>query len=134
LTARDHARELVNALSNILQHPALSDLAHEVSSLISRAFDLYSILGTASEDLDLSYISRPSIAPHEQNTNFEEWTVLVDLLIVAFDKLDKTDVEAARALVSRWSREKYPVFRRLALYAAEESAHFTPDERLSLLI
>ena len=134
LTARDHARELVSALSKIPDHAAFSDLAHEVSSSIGRAFDLYSILGTASEDLDLSYISRPSIAPHEQNTNFEEWTVLVDLLIVAFERLDRTDVEAVRALVSRWSREKYPVFRRLALYAAERSTHFTPDERLSLLI
>ena len=134
LVAGDHARELVDSIATTADHPALSEIAHELSSSICRTFDLYSLLGTAAEDLDLSYISRPSIAPHGQNTNFEQWTTLVDLLIAAFDRLDKTDREAARALVSRWSRERYPVFRRLALYAAERSAHFTPNEKLRLLL
>ena len=102
--------------------------------MLRRAFDLFSLLGTASEELDLSYISRPFIAPVGQNSDSEDWTVLVDLLVLAFDHLDQMDHEAARSLVARWTKEKYPIFRRLALYAAGSSAHFTSGERLQLLL
>jgi hypothetical protein len=134
LAAGEQARELVNALSKSSTIYALPEIAHEATSLLRRAFDLVSLLGTASEELDLSYISRPFIGPVSQNTDSEDWTILVDLVVLAFDRLDQMDYEAARALVARWTREKYPIFRRFALYAAGTSAHFTSEERMQLLL
>ena len=49
--------------------------------LLRQTFDLMSELDGANEDSDFSYIHQPSIAEHEQNHYYEEWTPLVALFV-----------------------------------------------------
>lgn len=67
-----------------------------------------------------SSLYRPSIAPHDQNSDDHDWTVLIDLARDSY--LALTDVDRARGdnLLRDWALSKKPLFRRLALHALTE--------------
>ena len=68
-----------------------------------------------------SSLYRPSIAPHDQNSDDHDWTVLIDLARDSY--LALTDVDRARGdnLLREWALSKKPLFRRLALHALTEN-------------
>ncbi|PHQ95177.1 MAG: hypothetical protein COB39_13255 [Marinosulfonomonas sp.] len=88
-------------------------------------------LGRASDREDLSYIHQPSISDHEQNNDFNEWTALIVLTRDAWFAAADADPEMAKIEVKRWLGIHYPVFRRLAFFAAAQRPDLI-DEGLAL--
>lgn len=112
----------------------LVELLPDFTSLLRDALDLMSELEGASEQYDFSYINHPSIADHPQNQNFKDWSLLIDLCRDAWVETAQRDVQTALAEFKRWKEIKYPVFRRLCLFAARASeSAVSSDEALELL-
>ena len=97
---------------------ALKDLVPELNQLLRDAMDLRRELGDADEKSDRSYIQQPSITPHSQNRDYNDWTALVELLRDGWLVVADEDPKAAARQAHEWWSGHYPIFRRLALYAA----------------
>ncbi|NKL21117.1 anti-phage defense-associated sirtuin Dsr1 [Rhizobium leguminosarum] len=104
------------------------DILHDVTALLRDAMDLRRELEGASDIHDYSYIHRPSVSDHEQNRDFNDWTVLIELVRDGW--LALADDQPARALLEahRWLDIKYPIFRRLAFFAATERPDIVPPK------
>ena len=97
--------------------------------------ELMEILGGANPKEDLSYIHQPSISPHEQNRDLNDWTVLIELLRDSWLAVANIDKEAAIAEVRNWSNISYPVFRRLTFFAVSNRPNdFKKNEILDWLM
>ena len=97
----------------------LATFADEFTTLLRQAMDWLRTLGLALPDEDATYSRYPSISPHEQNKYLPTWTQLIELARESYDALITTGrIDAATRLARRWQSLPYPVFRRLALYAA----------------
>ena len=97
--------------------------------------ELMDVLGGANRRNDMSYIHQPSISPHEQNTHFNDWTVLIDLLRDSWLAVADVDNETAIAEVRNWSKIPYPVFRRLIFFAvSRRPQYFQENEVLDWLM
>ena len=97
-----------------------------VLSRYAEALTVYldSALSLATYDDDISEDStlyRPSIAPHDQNHEHEEWTHLIDIARESYFKLADSDRSRADNLLHRWSLSKQPLFKRLALHALTDN-------------
>jgi hypothetical protein len=112
----------------------LSDLLDGLTSRLIELWDLRSVLEQADEKSDLSYIHLPSITEHEQNQGFEDWTKLVVLIRDAFQVSIRIEPAKAKAVVERWKTLRYPIFRRLVLFAMAESDLYTPEKALSYIL
>ena len=98
---------------------ALAPIADEFTTLVREAMDWLRTLDMASPYEDATYSRYPSISPHEQNKYAHTWTQLIKLARESYDALITTGrFDAATRLAGRWQSLPYPVFRRLALYAA----------------
>lgn len=97
---------------------ALPQLLNDFSTLLGDALDLMRHLGGASDEHDLSFIHQPSISGHEQNNRSYAWTALIELTRDAWLSVAMKSPERARAVAETWTHGGYPVFRRLALFAA----------------
>ncbi len=71
---------------------------------------------------------------HTQNHHFHHWTALIDLLWRGWSHIDARDCVASRRVVDRWRNLDYPTFRRMALAAIGQSACWTPEEKLQVLL
>ena len=80
--------------------------------------DLMRELGGADDTSDDSYVHQPSIAKHPQNRGFQEWTALIDLTRDAWRATAAQSPERARLIAEAWRQFRYPLFRRLTLFAA----------------
>ena len=98
---------------------ALASMADELTIRLREAMSWLGEFDLAAPDWDLTYSRYPSISPHEQNRYAPTWTQLIKLTRESYDALVSTgNQDAAARLVRRWLSLPYPVFRRLALYAA----------------
>lgn len=97
---------------------ALPELLPDFSMLLRDALDLMRELGGAEDRSDLSYIHQPSISVHPQNKTFREWTALITLTRDAWLALAKKNPDQARWAAEGWWQTPYPVFKRLAFFAA----------------
>ena len=100
---------------------ALASMADDLTTRLCEAMDWLREFDLAAPDWDLTYSRYPSISPHEQNQHLPTWTQLIKLTQESYDALivaGDNDNDAAARLVRRWRSLPYPVFRRLALYAA----------------
>ena len=76
----DHVRDALRPLSNEASwRGLLAESLPDFTGLLRDALDLMRELDGASDRSDFSYVAHPSIEPHEQNRDFNEWTVLIDL-------------------------------------------------------
>jgi hypothetical protein len=125
-------------LGNLNKNPkwpaALTGLLPGLTSLLLEALDLMRQLEGANDRSDGSYWHQPSIAKHPQNQKFRDWTALIDLTRDAFQATARLNPGRARAEVERWLSYPYPLFRRLAFYAATETDLFTADVSLHWLL
>ncbi|MEO8325289.1 MAG: SIR2 family protein [Nitrospirota bacterium] len=112
---------------------ALECLPGFTSSLIE-VLDLRAELDGACEKSDLSYIHRPSIIDHRQNNEFREWTCLISLCRDAWLSAATQNPTLAKSEFERWRLIKYPLFKRLVLFAATESTLFDDKEALEILL
>ena len=99
---------------------ALAGLLGDFSALLRDALDLMRELGDAEDKSDQSYVPQPSISEHPQNRKFHDWTALIDLSRDAWISMARQSPDRAMRAADDWWRISYPVFRRLALFAAAQ--------------
>jgi hypothetical protein len=113
---------------------ALPELLADFSALLRDALDLMRELGSADDRSDLSYVHQPSIGEHQQNKHFHDWTALVELTRDAW--LATVAVSPARAalMAEYWRHVPYPLFRRLAFFAAAQDGVIAHRRALDWLL
>jgi hypothetical protein len=99
---------------------ALPDLLNDFSALLRDALDLMSELGGVDSRHDRTYYHQPSISEHPQNKNYHDWTALIELTRDAWLATAAQRPEQARIAAEAWAHAPYPVFRRLAFFAAAQ--------------
>jgi hypothetical protein len=141
-TAQDyHLKKLVEHIYK--KRGSLSDIAPDAYALLKRTFDLLLLIGEGR----FTYISRPSIKPHEQNRGYSVWETLVDLVRDSLESLLKDNPTKGKALLELMleqgtsggvdvddpEAETYPIFMRIALHAlSQKPAGMTAKELLEL--
>lgn len=100
----------------------LPDLLEDFSALLRDAMALARDLGGADDRSDRTYVYQPSIARHRLNVGSPDWMVLIGLARDAWVETAKIAPDRARRTAEVWSTAPYPVFRRLAFFAAAEQA------------
>jgi hypothetical protein len=100
---------------------AQPDLLSDFSALLRDTLDLRRELGGAEDRSDLSYMHQPSISEHPQNRDFRDWTALIDLTRDAWLATAAISPERAVLAAESWWQTPYPLFRRLAFFAAAQS-------------
>ncbi|MFA6209666.1 MAG: SIR2 family protein [Candidatus Obscuribacterales bacterium] len=134
LPASEFAYNLVGQIGQIIEvDKLLAYSADDITSKLKRALDLFALVQEANQDIDPSYLDRPSISEHEQNENASSWTALIELAIKAFDAQVRNSPEDALVLFQRWSRIGYPIFKRLCLYACTEHESFDANLGVHIL-
>lgn len=97
-------------------------LARHAVSLTMHLEKALSLSATADGDMERSYLLRPSIADHGQNSERgrNRWAHLIDLARDGYLALACVDRARADNLLSRWVLSSQPLFRRLALHVLTE--------------
>lgn len=132
---KDGAGLLVEAIrQSSISQEILSDLADDLTSLLSRAMQLFDMVQKANPRSDQSYSHQPSISPRRQNSGSHTWTVLLELCRDSWTALLSADSGRARRLVERWRTLRYPVFRRLCFFAMTESDLYSPSDCLAYML
>ena len=113
---------------------ALPDLLNEFTGLLRDALDLMHELGQADERSDQSYSSQPSISEHPQNHGYRDWTTLIEFVRDAWLATCARSPEEARTAAEAWWQIPYPVFRRLAFFAAAQNEIIARRQALDWLL
>lgn len=113
---------------------ALPELLNEFTSLLRDALDLMRELGQADERSDQSFSSQPSISEHPQNHGFRDWTTLIELVRDAWIATCARSAKEARTAAEGWWQIPYPVFRRLAFFAAAQGEIIPRRQALDWLL
>ena len=100
---------------------ALAAMADELTTLLREAMDWLRAVRSGHAQTGIQHVQsniHPS-ARTNRTTHTPTWTQLIALTRDAYDALVSAgDEGSATRLVRRWQSLPYPVFRRLALYAA----------------
>jgi hypothetical protein len=113
---------------------ALPELLPDFSGLLRDTLDLMRELGGAEDRSDLSYIDQPSISEHPQNKKFHDWTALIDLTRDAWLATAAQFPERAALAAKVWWQTPYPLFRRLAFFAAAQGKVIARHRALGWLL
>ncbi len=113
---------------------ALPELLSDFSALLRDALDLMRELGGADDKNDLSYVHQPSISEHPQNRDFHGWTALIDLTRDAWLATAAQSPARAALVAESWWYVPYPLFRRLAFFAAAQDGVITHRRALNWLL
>ena len=95
---------------------------------------LWRELGYADDKSDQSFESQPSISEHPQNTDFQDWTALIELSRDAWLAMCTRSPERARAAAEAWWQIPYPTFRRLAFFSAAQPEVIPRPQALDWLL
>ena len=121
LLSTSHVHPTLRELSeNELWTEALPDLQSDFTGLLRDALDLWRELGYANDRADRSYVYQPSISEHPQNGRLRDWTALIELARDAWVATCPRSADAARIQAEAWWQITYPIFRRLAFFAAAQ--------------
>lgn len=113
---------------------ALPNLFSDVDLLLRDALDIMRELGSADDHSDLSYIYQPSISEHSQNQDLHDWTALIELTRDAWVGLSTTLPGRARLIAEQWLQVPFPLFKRLAFFAATHVEIIPKQVALSWLL
>lgn len=113
---------------------ALPGLLSDFNLLLRYALDLMNELGGEGQEVERSFMYRPSIDKHSQNKEFPDWTVLIDLVQDAWLATAKQSPERAYRLAEEWWESPHPLFRRLAFFAAAKLSIIPPRRALDWLL
>lgn len=131
----DHINTAIKELSGHEKWRAVvHELLPETTLLLRDALDLMKELEGADDQHDPSYSAQPSISKHEQNRGFNDWTALIEITRDSWIASTARMPELAKAEVERWLQIPYPIFKRLAFFAATETDLFPPEKPLSWLL
>ncbi len=134
LSIDDPHHSLPMILDILRKKGVLPDLLPDFSALLREVLDLMRELGDVDDKYDLSYVHQPSIGEHPQNNDFQDWTVLIILTRDAWHALMEQFPERAYQAADAWSKQRYPLFRRLAFFAAAKSEVIPPRRALDWLL
>lgn len=120
-----NSQHVHSALSEIRKTEAWADINRDVladvTGLLKDVLDIKRDLGAASVAHDFSYLHQPSVSDHPQNRQFNDWTILIELVRDGWLALaDQGHPAEARAEIQRWLSMGYPIFQRLSFFAATE--------------
>ncbi|MEN6541013.1 anti-phage defense-associated sirtuin Dsr1 [Parvibaculum sp.] len=113
---------------------ALPELLDDFSTLLRDALGLMRELGDAEDRSDLSYMHQPSISNHPQNKDFHDWTALIDLTRDAWLATVAQSPRRAALVAESWWHTPYPLFRRLAFFAAAQDGVIAHRRALDWLL
>ena len=131
----DHVYTNLRDLSNNERWiAALPELLSDFNFLLRDALDLMRELGGAEDRTDWSYIWHPSISEHEQNRKLRDWTALIDLNRDAWLATARQSPARAALVAESWSNTPYPLFKRLAFFAAAQEDVILPRRALDWLL
>ena len=106
-------------VKEVLEKPEV--LARHAETL-TRHLEQALVLGEQDDEVyEESYLYRPSIAPHDQNQEYNTWTHLIDLVRDGYLALAAADRARADNLLRRWAVSRRTLFKRLALHALTEN-------------
>jgi hypothetical protein len=97
---------------------ALPSLLTDFTGLLRDALDQMRDLGGADDRRDHTYTQQPSIDVHPQNNEYNDWTALIDLARDAWLATAAVSPERAALEAEIWWTTPYPIFKRLAFFAA----------------
>ncbi|AIY67491.1 anti-phage defense-associated sirtuin Dsr1 [Pseudoalteromonas piratica] len=106
----------------------ISSIFYDVNALLIELMELKSALGGVDEYTDYTYIHQPSISEHPQNKDYNNWTILIDLVRDSWLSLLEKDATKAKSIVSIWWLTPFPIFKRLAFFAVSKFALITAAE------
>ena len=110
-------KKIIDGTTNIHKP---QNLVEPLTEKLVRGMEWLEILEFANEDRDPSIYEIPSISSHPQNKHAKKWTLLIELIRKCFEALLPHNRPRAESIATYWSELTYPVFKRLALYAATE--------------
>ena len=113
---------------------ALPGLLSDFTELLRDALDLMRELGYADDRTDQSYSSQPSISEHPQNHGVRDWTALIELARDSWLATCARFAAGARTAAEAWWQIPYPVFRRLAFFAASQDGIIPRRQGLDWLL
>ncbi|TQD28276.1 anti-phage defense-associated sirtuin Dsr1 [Methanolobus vulcani] len=127
-----------SVLNDLSQIPAfqegLPSLLQDSTVLLRDAMDLMRELEGANEHSDLSYIHRPSISDHPQNGDFYDWTALITLVRDSWIATVQDNTVVAKNTAENWWLQPYPIFKRLAMFAATYGDIISQKKALNWLL
>jgi hypothetical protein len=132
--AADHVNSSLRDLSDDCWRTALPPLVPDLQQLLKDALDLMQELGDAEVHRDSSFWDLPSISPHWQNRGFRDWVTLIELLRDAWLATHETDPDRAVRIAQGWFDLPYPVFKRLALFAASLDGCISSNQWVEWLV
>ena len=116
----------------------LPDLLQDFNILLSDALDLMSELGGADHEADWSFLNQPSISAHPQNRNFSDWktpwTTLIELTRSVWLTVAETNPDQAQNVANSWLYKRYPLFKRMAFFAATHKNIIPQEKALDWLL
>lgn len=111
----------------------LPKLLEKASSLLLDALNIMQELGKADKLQDLSYISQPYIHDSKQNHRYQDWTALIELTREVWLETAETSPTKASLTAQSWCSQSFPVFKRLAFFAATHTKVVAPKMALAWL-
>lgn len=119
--AADNVRYAISHdVNNQQWKTALPYLLDDLQQLLRDALDLQRELNDASGHRDFSYLALPSVALYDSHSGHYDWLVLVELLREAWLMVLISDRVQAINIAQSWFSLPYPLFKRLALFAASQ--------------
>lgn len=120
--ATRNVREALSGYEKSAQwRSCLPALLHDTQTLLLDALDMMRELGEAGEDEDPSLWHLPSISPHWQNRGFHDWIALIEVVRDSWLAILAQDPGKAWRIAQDWWSKPYPLFKRLALFAASQT-------------
>lgn len=131
----DHVHSMLKDLQKILPAgESLAPLLPDLTALLHDALDLMRELEGATDDEDGTDVEHPSISEHPQNRHYHDWTTLIDLARDAWLATADTCPNRALLEIERWLTIPYPLFKRLAFFAATDERVVTLGQALEWLL
>ena len=130
----NHVLPILRDINDQRWSEALPALLSDFTGLLRDALDLMREFNYADNRTDQSYSSQPSISNHPQNHGFQEWTALIELARDAWLATCVHSPERARTAAEAWWQIPYPVFRRLAFFAAAQDGIISNRQALDWLL
>ncbi len=130
----DYVHSTLNKIKGEQWQLALPHLFDDFQQLLRDALDLLRFLEEPDEQRERSIIDLPSIMEHYQNRGLNDWVSLIELLRDSWLEISLKDSGRASRLAQVWFELPYPIFKRLALFAASQDDCISDEKWVDWLL